>query len=160
MSAAPEIVQVCSGCGATIYPEHFSRGLAIRQAGKLLCRHCHEASKVPAAQPGDDSVSLQLADAPDSSDRSGRSSLHGLAGFTAVGASEAIYRKPAGKPGVANRMRTFHAKLAEGAIFHLDEQVNGWLDAHPDIEVKFATTSVGTWEGKHPEPNLVLTIFY
>ena len=62
--------------------------------------------------------------------------------------------------GPATRIRTFHAKLSEGAILHLDQQVNSWLDGHPDLEIKFASTTVGTWEGKHPEPNLILTIFY
>ncbi len=163
MTRSQELVQSCSGCGASIYPEHFQRGLAVRQSGKLLCKHCFEQASKPAAPPAaPDTLAIQLEDQPEAgADQTGRSSLHGYAGFSAVDSTDAIYKKPTHtNASVANRMRTFHSKLSEGAIFHLDQQVNSWLDAHPDVEIKFANTTVGTWEGKHPEPNLILTIFY
>ena len=157
MSASPEIIQNCSGCGATIYPEHFQRGLAVRQSGKLLCRHCvtDSAAPMPAMPVVADAASLGLTDQPTAGDRTGGSSLYGHS------ASEAMYKKPMYKSATAaTRVRNFHAKLSEGAMLHLDQQVNSWLDTHPDVEIKFASTAVGTWEGKHPEPNLILTIFY
>ena len=60
----------------------------------------------------------------------------------------------------ATRCRTFHCKLSEGAIEFLNMQVNDWLDKHPDIVVKFARSDIGMFEGKHKEPNLILTIFF
>ena len=42
----------------------------------------------------------------------------------------------------------------------MEEQINSWLDDNPDISIKFAETTVGTWEGKHSEPNLIMTVFY
>jgi hypothetical protein len=48
----------------------------------------------------------------------------------------------------AIHMRTFHCKLGDDAIGYLDQQVNEWLDAHPQYEVKFVTSNVGEWSGK------------
>jgi hypothetical protein len=72
-----------------------------------------------------------------------------------------VTRRPP-RPGATGgtRMRIFHARLSEGAVAHLDQQINDWLDQNPEIEVKFANSTVGTWEGKHAEPNLILTLFY
>lgn len=39
-------------------------------------------------------------------------------------------------------------------------QINEWLDANDKIVVKFATTTIGPFEGKHTEPNLIITAFY
>jgi hypothetical protein len=162
MSTSPEVILSCSICGANIYPEHFQRGLAVRQSGQIYCRHCVEersragtgaAVTTNVAAPGVEGA----APAP-AADRPAGSPTHA---HSAPAAGEEMYRKPGHHAaGAATRMRTFHAKLSEGAILHLDQQVNSWLDTHPDIQIRFATTTVGTWEGKHPEPNLILTIFY
>lgn len=60
----------------------------------------------------------------------------------------------------ATRCRTFHAKLNDGSIAYMNNQINQWVDANPHIEIKFATSSVGVVEGKHAEPHLILTMFY
>lgn len=60
----------------------------------------------------------------------------------------------------ATRCRTFHAKLADGALAHLDEQINLWVDSHEDVQIKFATSTIGIVEGKHSDPHLIVTIFY
>ena len=39
------------------------------------------------------------------------------------------------------------------------EQINEWLDAHPDHEVKFSTATVGDWTGKLKEPNLIVQVW-
>lgn len=44
--------------------------------------------------------------------------------------------------------KSFHCKLSDDALGFLDQQVNEWLDAHPQYEVKFVTTSVGDFSGK------------
>jgi hypothetical protein len=43
---------------------------------------------------------------------------------------------------------------------YLDNAVNEWLDANPDVEVKFVTPTVMTFEGKIREAALVLNIWY
>ena len=44
----------------------------------------------------------------------------------------------------AIHVRTFHCKLTADALTYLDQSVNEWLDAHPQYEVKFVTSTVGT----------------
>ncbi|MEM9883405.1 MAG: hypothetical protein AAF800_10845 [Planctomycetota bacterium] len=59
----------------------------------------------------------------------------------------------------AIHVKTFVAKLRHDAIDHLDEQVNTWLDAHPEYEVKFVTTSVGKLVGKISEDALFMNVW-
>lgn len=55
--------------------------------------------------------------------------------------------------------KTFIAKLRYDAMEHLDEQINHWLDAHPEYEVKFVTTTVGTLRGKLLEEALFVNVW-
>lgn len=59
----------------------------------------------------------------------------------------------------AIHVKTFIAKLRLDAMDHLDEQVNQWLDAHPEYEVKFVTTSVGVMKTKISEPALIMNVW-
>lgn len=68
-------------------------------------------------------------------------------------------RKPNVTGQGAIHVKTFVAKLRLDAVRHLDEQVNTWLDAHPEYEVKFVTSSVGDLVGKNTEPALFLTVW-
>lgn len=60
----------------------------------------------------------------------------------------------------AIRVKSFHGKYSEGGLEYLDNAVNEWLDANPDVEVKFVTPTVMTFEGKIREPALVLNVWY
>ena len=59
----------------------------------------------------------------------------------------------------AIHVKTFVAKLRLDAVEHLDQQINEWLDAHPQYEVKFVTTSVGDLLGKTKEPALFMSVW-
>ena len=60
----------------------------------------------------------------------------------------------------AIHVKTFHAKLNEDSMGYLDQQINEWLDAHPQYEVKFVTSSVGAWAGKlGTEQHLLLQVW-
>ena len=59
----------------------------------------------------------------------------------------------------ASHVRTFVAKLRLDAVEHLDEQINEWLDEHPDFDVKFVTTSVGPLIGKTTEHALFVNVW-
>jgi hypothetical protein len=59
----------------------------------------------------------------------------------------------------AIHVKSFHAKLTGDSLEFLDQQVNEWLDAHPQYEVKYVTSSIGTWTGKSKEPNLILNVW-
>ena len=56
--------------------------------------------------------------------------------------------------------KTFHCKLSADSLHYIDEQINHWLDDHPQYEVKFVTTSVGDWGGKMgTETHLVVQVW-
>lgn len=59
----------------------------------------------------------------------------------------------------AIHVRTFHGKLTDDALRYLDQSINEWLDAHPQYEVKFVTTSVGILTGKIKEPHLICQVW-
>ncbi len=60
----------------------------------------------------------------------------------------------------AIRCRIFHAKLNEGALKFMQDQINDWIDDNPDVDIKHMGTNVGVVEGKSAEPHLVVTVFY
>jgi len=60
----------------------------------------------------------------------------------------------------ACRVRSFHGRLSDEGMDYMDSKINEWLDAHPEIEVKIVTTSIGQYEGKIKEPALVLNVWY
>jgi hypothetical protein len=59
----------------------------------------------------------------------------------------------------AIHVKSFHCKLTDEALHYLDQQINEWLDAHPQYEVKFVTTAMGEWTGKLKEPNMIVMIW-
>ena len=66
---------------------------------------------------------------------------------------------PTGTNRGACHVRSFHCKLTGDSLEFLDNQINDWLDAHPEYEVKMVTTSVGEWTGKLKEPALIVNVW-
>lgn len=172
MPAADEL-KACAACGATIYPEHIERHTADYHAGKLLCSFCLEARRGgDNAKPGDDVLSDDsvLADESPPGGLVGGTKGGGLAvdrpAAPKIQLSSVAYKEPTYKRALlgdsshATRCKTFHCKMADAPIVHLNEQINEWVDAHPDVAIKFATQTVGVIEGKHSDPHLLITIFY
>ncbi len=60
----------------------------------------------------------------------------------------------------AIRCRIFHAKLNDGALQFMQDQINDWIDQNPEVDVKHVSTNVGVVEGKSTEPHLIITVFY
>ncbi len=60
----------------------------------------------------------------------------------------------------AIRCRIFHAKLNDGALQYVQNQINDWIDQNPEVDVKHLNTNVGVVEGKSSEPHLIITLFY
>ncbi len=59
----------------------------------------------------------------------------------------------------AIHVRTFHAKLTSDALEYMDQCINEWLDAHPQYEVKFTCSTVGTVTSKIKEPNIICQVW-
>jgi len=74
--------------------------------------------------------------------------------------AQAWKRKPKATGTGSIRVRTFHGKLSEQGMDFMDNKINEWLDANPDIEIKFVTSAIGQFEGKIREPALVLNVWY
>lgn len=71
------------------------------------------------------------------------------------------FRRPISAPTEpATRCRTFHGKLTDAGLSHMDDIINEWLDSHPDLFIKSCTSTVGVFEGKSKEPHLLVTVFY
>lgn len=159
MPAADEL-KACAECGATVYPEHLERRTADFHEGKLLCGFCLEARR--AAGPADGDV-LQLGDPLPAPPRPAPASKPAAPKIqlSSVAYKEPTYKRPLLTEGPhATRCKTFHCKMADAPIVHLNEQINEWVDSHPDVVIKFASQSVGVVEGKHNDPHLLITIFY
>ncbi len=66
-------------------------------------------------------------------------------------------------PNVTNagaiHVKTFVTKLRLDAINHLDDQINEWLDNHPEYEVKFVSQSIGKLVGKSTEDALFVSVW-
>lgn len=56
--------------------------------------------------------------------------------------------------------KVFYTKLREDAITYMERQINEWLDAHPEYEVKHVTSSIGEMKTKTiSEAALIVTVW-
>lgn len=111
-----------------------------------------DPSAAPAPpRPTSPTASIAPAVSPDASTKIRR--------FETPRASKQWARKPNVTGEGAVHCKTFVAKMREESLAHLDETVNEWLDAHPDVEVKFVTTTVGRLQGKGVEDALVVNLW-
>lgn len=166
-----ETTSVCEECGASVYPQHISSGIARYLDGKLLCAHCvseyektHDAAVTGVVE---DLAPIELEDDDDrigSSLGMSSSRIHGATAATLGqgGAKDESQFKRKLLPEVAGatRCRSFHCRLSDGAVDFMNSQINDWLDSRDDIVLKFATSTIGQFEGKHTEPNMIITVFY
>ncbi len=172
-----DVTAPCQECGASVYPEHIESGKARYEGGKLLCPHCvvdaekeNENKKEKMSYASDDiDLSPISFDEPNPTDMSeskadlSESRIHGFSDdkFGTHGWDESKFkRKVDSSSPHAIRCRIFHSKLSDGAMTFMNNQINEWLDEQTEISIKFATSTIGIVEGKHAEPNIMLTLFY
>jgi len=170
-------IESCDSCGASVYPEHLKSGKAGVVEGSLRCPHCvEEYNKTHHADeqrvvgqssmkaPGEGEQLETVAIVEDNESRSS-SQIRAISSDTLAGAADAVddgkFSRPLNSEAFgATRCRTFHAKLNDGAVAYMNNQVNEWADAHADVTIKYATSTIGIWEGKKADPHLIVTIFY
>ncbi len=172
-------IQPCGACGASVYPEHVESGKAAEVGGMLRCPFCladykklhHTGEKqfigqttIRAPGEGEDFTPITVdADTPSPSES--MVSFAAMGGESFAGAvalqDDSHLKRPLikGKP-IATRCRTFHAKLNDGAVGFMDKHINDWADDNPDIEIKFASSTIGVWEAKKADAHLIVTVFY
>ena len=177
---AKEQIETCDACGASIYPEHLADGKAASIQGRLLCVHCltdykkshHVEEERFVGQstmraPGEDDETMEPIVLDEDAVPAARETreIRSFGGETAIGGEalqdESGYQRPLLTQGPGStRCRTFHAKLNDGAVAFMNRQINDWADSHPDVTIKFATSTIGIWEGKKADPTLIITVFY
>jgi hypothetical protein len=116
----------------------------------------------------DEAMSLDESDLDNPRDRDNAISISHLqtsassfGGFGDQPATDQAYRRPLRDDGTgATRCRIFHAKLNDGALKFIQDQINDWVDGASDISIKHVSTQVGIVEGKNSEPHLIITLFY
>jgi len=59
----------------------------------------------------------------------------------------------------ATHVRTFHSKLNTESLAYMDAQINDWLAEHPEVEVKFVSSTVGVYSGKVKEPAIICHVW-
>jgi hypothetical protein len=179
MADAEEVFESCAQCGATVYPEHIQKGLANRSEGRLMCVHCLRAVRAAPANGAvpeavavavDEPIALvevedgglEGADEPIAYDKKPTviRSFSGAGGLAASAAGHTFRRPLLIDTPNATRCRVFHAKLADGAFMHMCEQINEWVDASDEIQIKFVSSCIGVVEGKHADQHLIMTVFY
>ena len=162
-----EVTSICQKCGASVYRQHLDSGIARYEGGNLLCAHCvaeyersHDSvlsgdSQEFAAISFDDEDESQV----DLSQSRIMTSTQTM-GIAGAWDESGLNRQLLGKGGGATRCRTFHSKLNENSLQFMNRQINEWVDKDDNLVIKFATSTIGMFEGKHSEPNLILTLFY
>lgn len=68
-------------------------------------------------------------------------------------------RKPNADGKGCTHVKSFHCRLNGESVEIMDQQINEWLEAHPELEVKLVSTSIGEWQGKIKEPNLIVQVW-
>ena len=163
-----DITSKCEDCGASIYREHIDSGIARYEEGKLLCAHCvaeYEQAHDGTVGGEEEFVApIAYDDDADDTEEMGESRIHVSTGSMLAGSGkwdDSRFKRPLDpkSPG-ASRCRTFHSKLNEGALEFMSTSINEWLDGDKNIVIKFSTSTIGVFEGKHPEPNLIVALFY
>jgi len=163
-----EVTSVCEQCGASVYKQHIDSGIARYEEGRLLCSHCVSEfeRKHDTGAGGEAFEPIEFDDEDRPSDHAqelSKTRFHTSATTLGIAGAwdDTKFKRPLvpDSPG-ATRCRTFHCKLTEAAVDYMNGQINDWLDHNQKIVVKFATSTIGNFEGKHSEPNLIVTVFY
>lgn len=82
-------------------------------------------------------------------------------GAVAAAAEKKIkFKRPLNVTGEgATRCRVFHSKIAPAPLSNMVQAINEWLDSDK-IEVKHVGHIIGVMEGKRPEPNLIVIVWF
>jgi hypothetical protein len=120
----------------------------------------HSTTQLGGAKqpPTPESVQLEPASAPVMD--SGPAAANKIRAFGRKKQHEEEWSRSPNTTGTgAIHVRTFHCKLTDDALVYMDQCINEWLDAHPQYEVKFVTSSVGVLTGKLKEPHMICQVW-
>lgn len=113
-------------------------------------------SKLPTASTDSrpDSIGLAAQSAPGTV-----SKIKTFGGEAAASTANRFTRTPNVSGFGACRVRSFIGKISGPGLEFLDNNINLWLDQHPEVEIKFVTSTVGGMDGKS-ETAIVMNLWY
>ncbi|MGH7213451.1 MAG: hypothetical protein ACREIT_01525 [Tepidisphaeraceae bacterium] len=119
-----------------------------------------EPEPAPISAPTKPDESLAVVD-----DRAGDQKARVAGKIRAFGVAEGHkaheWKRQVNKTGAgAVRIRSFHGRLSDQGLDYMDDAINEWLEKHPEIEVKFVTSTVGLFDGKIKELAIILNVWY
>ena len=115
-------------------------------------------------EPEEEPISIESDEEPISlAAPSGDSGSEGLA-LKAMGAAETVMERKFARPlntdgSGSTRFRIFHSKISIAPLENIEHSINEWIDGDK-IEVKQVGHLIGTMEGKRPEPNVIVVVWY
>ena len=84
----------------------------------------------------------------------------GAAAHMGASGPKSAFKRPLNLTGQgATRCRVFRSRIAAAALDFMENQVNQWLDSEK-IEIKHVGHVIGVMEGKTPEPNVIVMVWY
>ena len=113
----------------------------------------------PIPVPPDEVSETEPISLVDDIDEEGPSKVHALRG-SALEVEKHEFKRPVNVTGQgATRCRVFHSRIAEAPLEHMQKSINTWSD-DAGIEIKHTSTVIGIMEGKNPEPNVIVLVWY
>ena len=114
-------------------------------------------------EPEEEPIQIEGDDEPLSLTGGGEAASEGMS-LKTIGAVESVaathFNRPLNANGTgATRFRIFHSKISIAPLENLEHTINEWIDGGK-IEVKHVGHLIGTMEGKRPEPNLLVMVWY
>jgi hypothetical protein len=86
--------------------------------------------------------------------------VRAIGGGGMLGDKKATFKRSLNVDGQgATRCRMFRSRIAAASLEHMEKQINDWLDGDK-IEIKHVGHVIGVVEGKTPEPNLLVMVWY
>jgi len=116
---------------------------------------------LPEVDPGSlPEAKVEAISLVEGSDEAGPSQVKAFGARKILGPTkEAFSRAPNLTGAGAVRCRIFFSRIAVAPLTYMEQQINEWLDSN-QIEVKAVAQVVGVMEGKSPEPNVIITVWY
>ena len=113
------------------------------------------------AEGDEDLEPISLAGDDEAPAEPGSSKIRAFGAHAALAGTEKHeFKRPLNLTGTgATRVRVFHSKITVAALEHMAEMINRWID-ESEVEVKYVNQVVGVMEGKKPEPNVIVTVWY
>jgi hypothetical protein len=116
----------------------------------------------PDPQPveDDEQETIELVDEEVVASNDGKPAISAFGSKSSLSKKKEEFNRPLNVTGAgATRCRLFHSRIAAAPLEYMENQINTWIDSD-EIEIKHVGHVVGVMEGKTPEPNVIVMVWY